>query len=96
MNNSANKNPQSSQFIASIKNLSHDGRGIAIIENKTTFLENALPDETVQYQLHQKKPTFNEGKVTDVITPSPHRTVPPCAHFGVCGGCSLQHMSDDL
>ena len=28
------------------------------------------------------------------ITPGPHRAVPPCRHFGVCGGCQLQHVDD--
>ena len=28
------------------------------------------------------------------ITPGPHRAIPPCPHFGSCGGCSLQHLDD--
>ncbi len=28
------------------------------------------------------------------VTPGPHRAVPPCRHFGVCGGCQLQHVDD--
>jgi 23S rRNA (uracil1939-C5)-methyltransferase len=27
------------------------------------------------------------------ITPGPNRAVPPCAHFGACGGCTLQHVA---
>lgn len=30
----------------------------------------------------------------DVVTPGPHRAVPSCRHFGVCGGCQLQHIDD--
>jgi 23S rRNA (uracil1939-C5)-methyltransferase len=28
------------------------------------------------------------------ITPGPHRAVPPCRHYGTCGGCQLQHIDD--
>lgn len=80
-------------YTAEIRALSHDGRGIATIDNKTTFLAGALPGETVHYNIHQKKAQFNEGSILEVITPSPERATPPCEHFGVCGGCSLQHMN---
>ena len=30
-----------------------------------------------------------------VLVPGPHRTVPPCRHFGTCGGCQLQHIDDE-
>ena len=28
------------------------------------------------------------------LQPGPHRAVPPCRHFGRCGGCQLQHLGD--
>ncbi len=28
------------------------------------------------------------------ILPGPHRTTPPCRHFGTCGGCQLQHVDE--
>lgn len=81
-----------SQEPADIHALSHDGRGIAIIQNKTTFLAGGLPDETVTYKINQKKSTYMEGEVIDILKASPDRVTPPCPHFGICGGCSLQHM----
>jgi 23S rRNA (uracil1939-C5)-methyltransferase len=78
---------------ANVHALSHDGRGIATLQSKTTFLAGALPNESVTYRIHQKKTTFMEGEAVEILTPSPERVTPPCQHFGVCGGCSLQHMS---
>lgn len=80
----------------SINSLSHDGRGIAIVENKKTFISGALPNETVVYEMTQKRTQFNEGKALTILQPSQKdRVQPPCEHFGLCGGCSLQHMHMD-
>lgn len=76
--------------------LSHDGRGIATVQNKTTFINGALPDEKVSYQITQKRGSYNTANALTIISSSKDRVVPPCQHFGLCGGCSLQHMSMEL
>ncbi len=77
-----------------VEKLSHDGRGIARIEGKTTFIEGALAGEEVTFEYTRKKKDFDEGRVIDVLTASPVRATPRCPHYGVCGGCSLQHMNE--
>lgn len=79
---------------AEVYALSHDGRGIANVNNKTTFIKGALPQETVTFKFTQKRSNFNEAEMLDILTPSSLRQTPPCQHFGLCGGCSLQHMAD--
>jgi len=81
------------EFEAKIRNLSHEGKGIAEIDGKTVFIHGALPDETIRCQITYKSSKFNEAKILEIIEPSKDRVTPPCAHFGVCGGCSMQHMS---
>ena len=77
---------------ARVEKFSHDGRGIARIEGKTTFIQNALPDETVTFQYLRKKKDFDEGKLLTVLEPSSNRVQPRCPHYALCGGCSLQHL----
>ena len=76
-----------------INQLSHDGRGIASIDGKTTFIHGALTGEKALCKITYQHRRYNEGKVISIEKSSPDRTEPKCAHFGVCGGCSLQHMS---
>lgn len=75
-----------------VEKFSHDGRGIARVDGKTTFIQGALPGETVTFQYTRQKKDFDEGRVLSVTTPSKDRVEPLCPHYSLCGGCSLQHL----
>ncbi|MDT8404878.1 23S rRNA (uracil(1939)-C(5))-methyltransferase RlmD [Sulfuriflexus sp.] len=78
---------------ATIESLSHEGRGVAHLDGKAVFIDNALPGEEVRFVYTSQRKAFDQGRAVDIITPSPDRVEPACPHFLVCGGCSLQHMS---
>lgn len=78
-----------------ITKLSHEGRGIGYDQGKTQFIMNALPGEEVVMQKTKRHSKYDEGIATEILVPSPERVTPPCEHFLVCGGCSLQHMSSE-
>jgi len=77
---------------ARIESLDHEGHGVAHVEGKTIFIDGALPFETVTYNSYRKKPAFENAQALQIHNESFMRTKPQCPHFGVCGGCSLQHM----
>lgn len=81
--------------IAKIENLSHEGRGVARMQGKATFIQGALPGETVEFQYTRKKKDFDEGYLLSVIERSALRVDPKCPHYQMCGGCSLQHLSEE-
>lgn len=80
---------------ADIEKLSHEGRGIATVDDKTTFITNALPGEQVEFQYTAMASRYAEGKTLKVLKTSPDRVEAKCEFFGLCGGCSLQHMAHD-
>lgn len=75
-----------------IESLDQEGRGVAHLEGKVIFIEGALTGEVVSYSSYRKKPSFELAQVTQIHTLSSMRAQPRCAHFGVCGGCSMQHL----
>lgn len=81
--------------LLTIESLTHEGRGKAILDGKTTFVSGGLANETVSCQITKKHSRYNEADVLEVISRAPERAQPICSHFGVCGGCSLQHMNEE-
>ncbi len=77
---------------AVIESLDHDGRGVSHVDGKTIFIDGALPGERVSFVSHRVKPRFEVADVERIIEPCSQRITPPCPHFGVCGGCSMQHL----
>jgi 23S rRNA (uracil1939-C5)-methyltransferase len=75
-----------------VESLDQEGRGVARIEGKVIFIEGALTGEEVSYSSYRKKSSFELAQVTQIYKSSPMRVQPKCKHFGVCGGCSMQHL----
>lgn len=75
-----------------VESLTHDARGVARVDGKAVFIDGALPGEEVLFTYVTRRKRYDEGRVVEIIKPSPHRVAPRCPHFDVCGGCSLQHM----
>jgi 23S rRNA (uracil1939-C5)-methyltransferase len=76
-----------------IESIDHEGQGIArSAEGKTVFVEGALTGERVLARITRQKPTFDKAALESVLLQSAQRVTPRCKHFGMCGGCSMQHL----
>jgi len=67
--------------------LGQRGEGVAELDGKRVYVPFALPGETVEAAIDGER-----GRLGAVLVPSAHRATPFCPHFGVCGGCQLQHL----
>jgi len=59
---------------------------------KVIFIKGALPTELVTYTITSDKARFSRAKVRDILKPAVFRAEPKCQAFGVCGGCTMQHL----
>lgn len=78
--------------IGQIQSLDNEARGITRLDGKTIFVDGALPGETVEYASFRKKPNYELAQLVQVLQESSNRVTPRCPHFGVCGGCAMQHL----
>lgn len=88
-----NSLPVGKKQVLDIERLAHDGRGIAFFGGRTWFVSGALPGEQVQAQVLAARSKVVEAQTTVVQTSSPERITPECQWAGLCGGCTLQHVS---
>lgn len=84
--------------VIEITALDMEARGVGHLSNedgtpgKVVFVEGALPGELVEYQTFRKKAKWEAAKMTGLLRQSSQRVVPRCRYFGVCGGCTMQHI----
>jgi len=77
---------------AEIESLDQEGRGVAHLAGKAVFVAGALPGESVNFRRTRRQRRYDEATVVEVLRAAPERVTPRCRHFGICGGCSLQHL----
>jgi 23S rRNA (uracil1939-C5)-methyltransferase len=74
-----------------IDRLAHRGDGVADTPGGPVFVPYTLPGETVEAERVPGHP--DRRHLLRIDTPSPERIEPICPHFGVCGGCAIQHWT---
>ena len=86
-----------------VESLDLDAQGIARLtpneeellqgqSGKVVFIQGALPTERVTYIITRDRARFSKAKVLDILKPAVFRATPKCKAFGVCGGCTMQHL----
>jgi len=78
--------------VLDIESLDLEARGIAHRDGKVIFVEGALPGERVEASIVRRKPSYEKARTERVLRASSQRVTPACPHFGVCGGCAMQHL----
>ena len=81
--------PSGEEHGATIEAIGAQGHGVALIGGRKVYIPFTLPGETIRAKIAGTK-----GDAIAIDTASPDRISPICRHFGICGGCSLQHWRE--
>ncbi|MBD3222071.1 TRAM domain-containing protein, partial [bacterium] len=79
-----------------IEKLVTGGRGLAHHEGRAVFVPGTAPGDRVTARLVRHAKRFLEAEAVAIESPGPGRHTPPCPHYDLCGGCDLQHLTDDV
>jgi 23S rRNA (uracil1939-C5)-methyltransferase len=83
-------------FELRIDDLTLDGQGVGRRDGKACFVPGALPGERVRVVQVGRKRNYDVARLEAVLEPASERVEPPCAWYGVCGGCRLMHADIGL
>lgn len=78
--------------VVEIESLDLEGQGVAHLDGKVVFVDGALPGETAEIEIVRRKKSFDKARLLRIKKASSQRVIPLCPHFGVCGGCAMQHL----
>lgn len=76
-----------------VETMAAEGKCVAKIDGLVIFLKGGAPGDVVEATITRKKKSFIEARVTKIIKESDQRVQPFCSHFGICGGCTWQHIN---
>ena len=76
-----------------VENFGSEGKSVARVDNFVVFVRGGIPGDTVRGRLVRVSKKFAEAEIAGIVIPSPLRVTPRCSFFGVCGGCTWQHLS---
>lgn len=89
---SAGDIPLAASPMVTIEALDQEGRGVGHEGGRLVLVPGVLPGETVRFRRIARNRSHDEGFAEAIEAASPERVPPRCAHFGICGGCSFQHL----
>jgi tRNA/tmRNA/rRNA uracil-C5-methylase (TrmA/RlmC/RlmD family) len=75
-----------------ISEVAFGGSGVGKSEGKVIFVPFTIDGESVHVRITESHKSFNFGLIQSILEASPHRVMPPCPYYQVCGGCDYQHI----
>ena len=71
-----------------VERMDFPNKGIVACGEGVCTVKNALPGQKVRAVVNKARNGRYEGRLLELLEPSPVETGSPCPHFGSCGGCT--------
>jgi 23S rRNA (uracil1939-C5)-methyltransferase len=78
--------------IVTIETIGGRGDGIAALDGERVYVPFSAPGDVVRVRLRRDAEDCLQGRIVELQAQGASRQKASCAHFGECGGCSLQHI----
>jgi 23S rRNA (uracil1939-C5)-methyltransferase len=76
-----------------ISSIAAGGEGVGRLgDGRVVFVHRTAPGDRARVALAEERARWARGRLLEVLDPSPLRRAAPCAHYGECGGCTLEHL----
>jgi len=80
-------------FTVTIEKIVAGGRGLGFHEGRAVFVPLSAPGDQILVRRFRDRGNYLETESAEILAESAHRAMPPCQHFGDCGGCNFQHIN---
>jgi 23S rRNA (uracil1939-C5)-methyltransferase len=80
-------------FTAQVEALAAGGAGVIHYQGACVFVALTVPGDIISGRITEIHKTFARAELVEILHPSLDRVVPPCPYYGLCGGCSQQHIA---
>ncbi len=87
------KPKKGSEVELTIDGLAYGGKGIGDLDGFKMFVPDTAPGDKIQARVTKVKSKYGEGRLLNLLEPSPDRVPAKCKHFETCGGCKWQFIS---
>lgn len=77
-----------------VERLDFPNKGILTVEDRVVTIKNAIKGQKIRFSVNKLRSGRAQGRLLEVLEQSPiEDQIPPCEHFGKCGGCTYQTLS---
>ena len=75
-----------------IREVKFPNKGIVEADGREVIVKNGVPGQKVRFSVNKIRKGKAEGRLLEILEPSPLEIPPACIHFGTCGGCIYQNL----